>query len=136
MIHPAADLQKAVYTALDDNTDLVAALGGAKIYDHNPEKAAFPYIVLGRANSVDWSTSTEDGNEHLITIHIWSKRSARQQIYSIQQLVQESLHDVILTAQDHDIINLRLELSEARRDRESGHMHGIMRFRAVTEPKT
>jgi hypothetical protein len=136
MIHPAADLQKAIYSALRANIDLVAALGGIKVFDHNPEKSEFPYIVLGRATSSDWSTSTEGGNEHFLTVHIWSSHAARQEVYSIQQLVKDSLHDTQLVAQDHHIINLRFEFSEIRRDAESRRMHGIMRFRAVTEPKT
>ncbi len=135
MNHPAADLQKAVYGALTNNSQLVTALGGTKIFDHSPEKADFPYVILGRATATDWSTSTEDGKSHLITIHSWSGQPAKQEIWAIQQLINDSLHDVNLLAQDHHIINLRMELCEVRHDRESGYLHGIMRFSAVTEPK-
>lgn len=135
MIHPAADLQKAIHQELIANVPLVSALGDAKIYDHNPEAAGFPYIVLGEATCTDWSTSTEDGNQHNFMLHIWSRRSDRQQIYNIQQILRDSLHDSELSAADHHIINLRLELCEVRTDVESGHMHGVMRFRAITEPK-
>ena len=135
MNHPAAELQKAIYGALNANAALIVALSGSKIFDHHPEKVAFPYLVLGRATNTDWSTSSEEGIEHLITIHSWSKKTGRSETWQLQQLIKSSLHDVDLLAQDHFIINLRLEFSEARRDAASGRMHGIMRFRAVTEPK-
>ncbi len=135
MNHPAADLQKAIYSALANNSQLVTALGGTKIFDHSPGKADFPYVILGRATATDWSTSTEDGKSHLITVHTWSNQPAKQEVWAIQQLVNVSLHDADLQAQDHHIINLRMEFSEIRYDRESGNLHGIMRFSAVTEPK-
>ncbi len=135
MIHPAADLQKAVYSALSASAELVTVLGGVKIHDHNPEKSPLPYIVLGLASNADWSTGSEQGALHRISIHVWSKYSARQEVYRIQQLIEEALHDQNLAGEDHHIINLRQEFSELRWDEESGHMHGVSRFRAVTEPK-
>jgi len=135
MIHPAADLQKAIYGALSSSAELVTVLGGTKIHDHNPDKAELPYIVLGLATSTDWSTASEDGKQHDVSIHVWSKLFARKEIQQIQQLVYEALHDQNLAAQDHVIINLRQQFSDMRWDEKSGHMHGISRFRAITEPK-
>ncbi len=135
MNHPSADLQKAVYGALAANTTLITALGGTKIFDHIPQKAAFPYLVIGQATDRDWSTSSEDGSEHRMTIHIWSGKSDRQEVYQLQQLVRLDLHDAQLSAQDHHLVNLRHEFSEVRADPRSDALHGIMRFRAITEPK-
>lgn len=135
MIHPSADLQRAVYAALAANAGLISALGGAKIYDHNPQEVAFPYVVIGRTSNLDWSTSSEDGSEHSMIIHIWSARSDRAEIYQLQQEIRQSLHDVALTTVDHDVVNLRHEFSEVRNDQVAGKLHGIMRFRAILEPK-
>ncbi len=135
MMHPSADLQKAVYTALAANTALITLLGDVKIYDHHPQKATFPYLVIGQASASDWSTASEDGALHSFIIHIWSKRSDRQQVYQLQQQIRQSLHDVPHTAIDHHIVNLRFEYSEIRADPQSDTLHGIMRFRAVSEPK-
>ena len=135
MNHPAADLQETIHTALAANSGLTGLLGGVKIHDHYPEKESFPYVILGRATSADWSTSTETGASHLFTIHTWSRKTARSETRMIQQEIADTLHDQPFTAQDHHIINLRLEFSEARHDRESGRIHGIMRFSAITEPK-
>jgi len=135
MMHPSADLQKTVYGTLAANSSLITLLGGTKIYDHHPQKSAFPYLVIGQASNSDWSTSSEDGSEHLLVLHVWSAKSDRQEIYQIQQLIKQSLHDVPLSAIDHHIVNLRFEFSEVRADPQSETLHGITRFRAVTEPK-
>jgi hypothetical protein len=44
------------------------------------------------------------------------------------------LHDQPLTLVDHDLVNLRHEFSEARPDPDGDTYHGIVRYRAVTEP--
>ena len=48
--------------------------------------------------------------------------------------VRTALHDQPLTLTGHRLINLRHEFSEARRDPDGETIHGIARFRAVTEP--
>jgi hypothetical protein len=45
-----------------------------------------------------------------------------------------ALHDAALTLSGHRLVNLRHELSEARRESDGDTYHGIVRFRAVTEP--
>lgn len=135
MMHPSADLQKIIYSSLTGNTSLITLLGGTKIYDHHPLKAAFPYLVIGQATDTDWSTSSEDGSEHSFVIHVWSAKSDRQEVYQFQNQIKQSLHDVSLTAVDHHIVNLRFEFSEVRADPQSDTLHGITRFRAITEPK-
>jgi uncharacterized protein DUF3168 len=57
-------LQRSVYQALAGSSDLTTLLGGARIYDHAPQGAAFPFITLGQSVVRDWSTGTEDGAEH------------------------------------------------------------------------
>ena len=60
MTAPAAELQKAVFDALAADAAL-AALVGARIYDHAPANVAFPYVTFGRTSVYDWSTGTESG---------------------------------------------------------------------------
>jgi hypothetical protein len=39
-----------------------------------------------------------------------------------------------VTLVDHELVNLRHEFSEARPDPDGDTFHGIVRYRAVTEP--
>lgn len=46
MSHPAAPLQKAIFEALSASQPVTDAVGD-RIYDHVPEDARFPYVVIG-----------------------------------------------------------------------------------------
>jgi hypothetical protein len=127
-------LQRAVYQALAASSDLTTLLEGARIYDDAPQAAAFPFITLGQSVIRDWSTGTEDGAEHSLTLHVWSRGGGKKQTLEIVEAIKDVLHDQPLLLADHHLINLRHEFSEARLDPDGDTFHGIVRYRAVTEP--
>ncbi len=129
----AAELQKSIFEALGANAAL-AALVGARIHDHAPANVAFPYITFGRTSTYDWSTGTESGSEQLFTLHVWSKGKGKKEALEIMELAREALHDGALELDGHRLVNLRLEFSEARYDDRNEAHHGLLRFRAITEP--
>jgi hypothetical protein len=127
-------LQRSIYQALSNASALTALLGGARIYDDAPQGAAYPFITLGQSVIRDWSTGTEDGSEHNLTLHVWSRSGGKQEAYAIIEAIKAVLHDQPLMLEDHYLINLRHEFSEARLDPDGDTFHGIVRYRAVTEP--
>jgi Protein of unknown function (DUF3168) len=129
----AAELQKAIFEALGANVAL-AALVGTRIFDHAPANAAFPYITFGRTSVYDWSTGTENGAEQLFTVHVWSKGKGKKEVLEIMELARSTLHDTSLDLEGYQLVNMRLEFSEARYDDRNEAHHGLLRFRAVTEP--
>lgn len=131
----AIELQKAVFAALAGDAALVAALGGEpRIHDHAPASVPFPYLTFGRANVHDWSTATEDGSEHVFTIHAWSRAKGKAEAAALMALVRGLLHDADLALDGHALVNLRAETQEIRFDDDHGVHHGSVLFRAVTEP--
>jgi hypothetical protein len=70
MASPGWVLQKAIYEALVANAALVALLGAPRVYDDVPRGAAFPYVTFGPSVVRDWSTGSEGGTEHLLTLHV------------------------------------------------------------------
>ena len=133
MTAPAAELQKAIFGALASDTALVALLGDARVYDHAPANAVFPYVTFGRTSVYDWSTGTESGTEQLFTLHIWSKAKGKKETLEIMELARARLDDQDLALDGHHLVNLRLEFAEARYDEDLSLHHGLLRFRAVTE---
>ena len=129
----AVELQKAVFEALGGDAAL-AALVGTRIFDHAPANVAFPYITFGRTSIYDWSTGTESGSEQLFTLHIWSKAKGKKETLEIMELARARLDDAALELDDHHLVNMRLEFAEARYDDDLSVYHGLLRFRAVTEP--
>ena len=128
-------LQQALYSAITSNAQLLALLGGARIYDDVPQTAAFPYLALGQSTLRDWSSGggDGDGDEHALTFHVWSRAAGRRETHEIMSALKSALHDAALTLSGHRLVNLRHVLSEARREPDGDTYHGIVRFRAVTE---
>ena len=129
----AFELQKAIVTALVADTALTA-LVGSRIYDETPRAPAFPYVVLSQTTVADWSTSTETGAEHQLTIDAWSRQGGKREAYAIADAIVAALDDVALTVSGQALVNLRFKFTETRRDSDGITWHAALRFRAVTEP--
>jgi Protein of unknown function (DUF3168) len=126
-------LQKAIYSKLSADTALLALLGGPRIYDDVPTRAEFPYVTIGQTIERDWSTATDPGQEHLMTLHVWSRGRGRREADDILAAIGAALHDQTLPMTGFRLINLRHEFSDARRDPDGETFHGLQRYRAVTE---
>ncbi|MGE0501455.1 MAG: DUF3168 domain-containing protein [Rhizobiaceae bacterium] len=133
MTAPAADLQKAVVAALAADAELLALLGGPKIFDHAPPNAMFPYVTFGRTSVYDWSTGTEAGAEQILSLHVWSKERGRRETLDILERCRQLLDDVSLTLDDNHLVNMRLAFSEVSREDDLAIYRGMLRFRGVTE---
>lgn len=127
-------LQQAVFTALSTATPITALLGGPHVFDDVPQSQAFPFLTLGQTSSTDWGTSTEDGEEHTLTLHVWSRAGGKMESEQVVAAIREVLHDQALALAGHRLVNLRQEFAEHRREPDGETIHGIARFRAVTEP--
>lgn len=68
-------LQRGIYQALASSSKLELILGGTRIYDDPPQTASYPFISQSLLR--DWSTGTEDGGEHLLTLHVWSRAGGK-----------------------------------------------------------
>jgi hypothetical protein len=135
MATPAsASLRAAVHDALTQYAPLTAVLGGPKIYDEPPRAAAFPYVTLGEARVADFSTSTEPGEEHQLTLHAWSRQGGTRAAHIIAGTLLQALDDAPLALADHRLINFRFAVADVRREADGRTYHAQVRFRAVTEP--
>lgn len=128
------ELQEAIYQTLTVNVDLTNLLGGAKIYDHVPKRTKPPYITIGMTQERDWSTSTEEGREHLITIHSWTENRGRKIAKDIIIALQNAMSSAQLNMPTQKLVNLVFEFNEIRRDPDGDTIHGISRYRIKTEP--
>ncbi|GJM01788.1 MAG: hypothetical protein DHS20C08_02890 [Rhodomicrobium sp.] len=128
------NLQTALIAALKADATLQTLLGGARIYDTPPFRARLPYITLGMTLERDWSTSTEQGGEHIITFHSWTEMNSRQQAMALEEAVRDLIENTSISITGHILVNARYQFSEIRRDREGSAYHGIIRYRLVTEP--
>jgi hypothetical protein len=132
MAEDAADQLLAVYTVALRADATIDAFCGDRIYNFVPRKTREPYIVIHITDSDEWDTSTEDGEEHSVYIHVWDDKEGSKRVNQIMRRVKELLHDVttfVLT--DHNLVNCRRVSKQVIRD---GQLyHGIGLFRAITE---
>ncbi|MCG6203153.1 DUF3168 domain-containing protein [Rhodopseudomonas sp. HC1] len=131
---PAA-LRAAIYQALIADHGLVAALGGARVYDEPPQGVAFPYVTLGDARIVDASADDAPLQEHQLTLHAWSRQGGHKEAHVITGALLQALDDAPLQPAGHRLVNLRFALADIRREADGRLYHALVRFRAVTEPK-
>src|SRR5512145_2040941 len=134
MPSPTWSLQQSIFAALSADAALTALLGAGRIFDDVPQGTPLPYVAFGRAAERDWSTASEDGTEHIVTLHVWSAARGKKQTHEVLGALRAALHDRPLGLVGHSLINLRHEHSEIRRDPDGETIHGIARFRAITEP--
>jgi len=130
----AVALRAAIHDALSADTPLTSLLGGARVYDEPPRSAAFPYVTLGEARVSDWSTASEPGEEHEITLHAWSRQGGHREAHLIAGALLQALDDAPLALDAHRLINLRFAVADVRREADGRTYHALVRFRAVTEP--
>jgi Protein of unknown function (DUF3168) len=130
----SAALRAAVHDALTADAALVNILGGPKVYDEPPRAAAFPYVTLGEARIADFSTGTEPGEEHQLTLHAWSRQGGHKEAHMIAGALLQALDDAALNLADHQLVNFRFSVADVRREADGRTYHALVRFRAVTEP--
>jgi len=131
----SASLRAAVHEALAADAALSALLGGPKIYDEPPRGAGFPYVTLGETRIADFSTGSEPGEEHQLTLHAWSRQGGHREAHVIAGALLQALDDAPLALAGHRLVNFRFSTADVRRESDGRTYRALVRFRAVTEPE-
>lgn len=126
-------LLQAVHQRLFDDESLTAIIGPDGIRDRLLPRPALPCIVFNDMETRDFSTGTEGGEEHILTLQIWSESEGRKQTHEIAGLVRGLLHDTALSLQGAILVSLLHSSSRSRREPKTKYHLTEMRFRAVTE---
>lgn len=127
-------LQKAIFAALSGDTEIADAVGVDGILDRLARQPRLPSIVFSDMRSSDWSTATEAGDEHLVTIDVFSGENGRREIQALGEAVRRLLHDKPLQLDGHHLVNFRHVGSRMQREAKTHRHRATLQFRAVTEP--
>lgn len=105
---------------------------GQRVYNFAPRETVYPYITYHIPDSDEWDTTTDNGEEHSVYIHVWDDAEGSKRTRQIMQRVYELLHDVTsYSLTDHNLVNCR-RINRAV-DRDGQLYHGMAVFRTVTE---
>jgi hypothetical protein len=129
----ANELLQAIHAALAGDAGLTGLIGAEGIRDRLITGRKLPCVVIADLVSNDFSTSTEPGEEHFLTLQIWSDASGQRQVQQIAGIVRDLLQDASLSLSGHALVNLRHLSTKARREPRTRLFLAEMRFRAVTE---
>jgi hypothetical protein len=133
-MNSAISLRAAIRGALAADAPLATLLGGGKIYDEPPRDAALPHVTLAESSFADNSTATESGEEHTLSLHVWSRHGGHREAHEIAGAVLAALIDQPIALDGHHLANLRFVLADVRREPDGRTYRGTVRLRAVTEP--
>ena len=124
------ELQQAIYTALTNDSALMAMITG--VHDHVPQETAFPYVTIGESTAVDWRTVGHDGMELTLVLHAWSRERGRREVKLILAEIHRILNHAKLTVPGHVLVWLHFEFSQTLQDSDGATYHGIARYNAIT----
>lgn len=128
------EVQAAIYAVLSNDTVLTGMLGGSHIFDAVPAGQAPPYLVFGPATYRDWSTGTESGLEHELSLIVWTEPNGRKQAMEIAEQVLIALASLPQSLAENTMVNFTHTLTTAQLDRREQAFRVALNFRAVTEP--
>ena len=115
---------------------MIAALGGAKVFDAPPHGQSGdgvpPYITLGDETVSDWSTQSDEGAIHDLTITLWSAARGFAETKTAMAAFYDALHEETLAVGGGRMVSLRFVSAETGRTRSRLRRADCV-FRALVE---
>lgn len=116
------ELQTAIYGNLEASLSV-------PVYDDVPQDADAPYVTIGQATFVEFSTDGRNGFDCTQTVHVWSDYQGTKECKLLQGAVYDSLNRVELAVTGYTVLGPEFEYSEVTNDPNGITRHGIQRFR-------
>ena len=134
---PDLQLQGAIVAKLKADTGLQALIGSpVRLYQDVPAPAAltFPYVTIGEGQNVPDQVQCIDGSEIFLDLHVWSRATGFAECKRIAAIIESALNDAVLTLDDHRCVEIERDGARYLRDQDLVTKHGVVTFRALTEP--
>lgn len=112
---------------------LRAVLSGiAPVFDTVPVEAPAPYLTIGPDLSSDWSTKTNAGREHRVSIGVWDDGPGVARCKALLAEIEAAVMPLTGAAGGQRIASVLFLRSFTNRDPD-GWSHGVAEFRIRTE---
>ncbi|PIR39591.1 MAG: hypothetical protein COV35_03550 [Alphaproteobacteria bacterium CG11_big_fil_rev_8_21_14_0_20_39_49] len=105
------ELQKAVYTALDNDATISAIVNG--VYSHVVQGTSYPYIKINISEAVDWSTKTTIGIKARLSLETYSKERGNKETNDILTQIKQVLDGATLAMTGCTMISGRYVFSNS-----------------------
>jgi hypothetical protein len=124
-------VQEAFYLKVTNDAALMALVEG--VYDHVPEGADYPHLVIGDATEVPRKAMGMRGWRATETVHIWTKQRGFSQALAILKRLDDLFDEQPLDVEGLHTVSVRLEFSQTLKDPDPEIRHIPCRFTITTE---
>ena len=138
MLDSTVPVMAAIRAALLSDAALSPLISG--IYDRAPTPARGSYLTIGDTSADDWSTATEDGQDHMIDVHVWTQPTSQTPETSTPRAlmghVRRILHNAtgLTIAMPFNLVTIRVthQLGPML-DPDGATLHGIVTVRVAVD---
>lgn len=85
--------RQMVFTALTASP----AVAGGRVFDHVPERTAYPFVSLGDGESADAGSSGADDQELELAVSVWSRAEGFAEAEAVAEAIRARVHRTTLT---------------------------------------
>lgn len=126
-------LLAAIRARLAGDAVLSGLIGPHGFRDRLLPRPRFPCVVPGSVETRDYSTATEAGAEHFLTLEVWAEGEGRKAAETVAERLRVLLHDAPLALSGAVLVSLLLRNTRSRREPKTKLFVVELSFRAVTE---
>lgn len=121
-------VQKAIFDAVS------AAVSPAPVFDHIPQDQPPPYVTVGDDTISYDDSKTSFGQEHSITIQVFSGRRGRVEAKTLMAQVYAALHQQRLVISGQTATPVKFEFGDSFMEPDGVHARVVHRYRLKTQP--
>jgi hypothetical protein len=117
------------------DADVKAALGDpARLFDQHPKHPVFPFVTLGRVETVEADAADAPAFAHTVTFHIWSREAGKAEALAAVSALRNALHDASITLSGWRLVLLRAGAASVALAGDARGVQGVLTLNAITEP--
>jgi hypothetical protein len=134
MSDPLFETQQAIVAALSNDAQVQSILGTpARVFDHVPPEAAFPYAVIGAAHVEPFDTLGQSGFAQRIALGIWSRYRGGKETRAAFQAIYGALHRATLTLTTQTFLSCEFHSADFALDDDGLTYTATARFTVKTQ---
>lgn len=132
MTTAAWPIDVAVAAAIEADAAIMALLAGGVHSIVAPEGTRLDYVTLGSTSEGDFDAFGAEGNDGVLTVHVWTAVMGKGPALAIYGHLQRVLNNVPLVLDGQRHLDGTLSLLDVRPDVDNRSMHLIARYRYLT----
>lgn len=107
---------------------LLSEVLSVKVYNAVPERADFPYVVIGEDTASEIGTKTDYGDSITANIHIWSRKTSMAEVKNLIAQIVKTLSIGKISVDGFEYCRPKLDYRTVYNDPDGITRHGVVRY--------